>query len=81
MEFFDSLNIEAIPRDQNSVADKLAVSVSTLQPSDEMLEGDCPLEINFRHSVPDNVEHWQVFKDDKQILRFIHNDDEFLNLK
>ena len=58
MEFFDALNIEAIPRDQNSASDKLVVSASTFQPSDEMLEGDCRLEINIRPSVPDNVEHW-----------------------
>ena len=64
MELFDALNIEAVPRDQNSASDKLAVSVSNLQPSDEMLEGDCPLEINSRPSVLDNLEHWQVFQDD-----------------
>ena len=58
MEFFDALNLEAVPRDQNSAFDRLAVSVSTFQPLDEMLEGNCPLEINFRPSVPDNVEHW-----------------------
>ena len=46
-----------------------------------MLEGDCPLEIKFRPSVPDNVEHWQVLKDDEQILRFINNIDEFSNFK
>ena len=47
------------------------------QPSNEMLEGDCPLEINFRPSVPDNIEHWQIFEDDKQILKFINNINEF----
>jgi hypothetical protein len=36
------------------------------------------LEIIFRPSVPDNVDHWQVFKDDEQMLRFIHNVQEFL---
>ena len=81
MEFFYALNIEEIPRDQNSAADKLAVSASTLQPSEAMLEGSHPLEINFRPFVPDNVEHWQVFKDDEQILRFINNIDEFSNFK
>ena len=81
MEFFDALNIEAIPRDQNSASDKLAVSASTLQPSDEMLEGDCPLEINFKPSIPDNIEHWKVFQDDAQILKFINHIDEFSNYK
>ena len=46
-----------------------------------MLVGDCPLEIKFRPYVPDNVEHWQVFKDDEQILKFINNIDEFSNFK
>jgi hypothetical protein len=27
--------------------------------------------------VPDNIDHWQVFKDDEQILRFLHNVQEF----
>ena len=81
MEFFDALNIEAVPRDQNSASNRLAVSALTLQPSDEMLEGNFLLEINFRPSVPNNVEHWQVFKVDEQILRFIHNVDEFQNFK
>ena len=57
MELFDALNLEAVPRDHNSASDRFAVSASTLQPSDEMLEGDCSLEINFRPSLPDNVEH------------------------
>ena len=81
MEFFDALNIEAIPRDHNSVADQLAFATSALQRSDEMLEGDFLLEVNFRPSVPDNIEHWQVFQDDAQILKFINHIDEFSNYK
>ena len=81
MEFFDALNIKTVPRDQNSASDKLAISSSTLQPSDEMLEGGCPLEINFKPFVPDNIEHWQVFQDDAQILKFINHVDEFSNYK
>ena len=46
-----------------------------------MLEGDCPLEVNFRPSVLDNLEHWQVFQDDAQILKFINHIDEFSNYK
>ena len=57
MEFFDALNIEAIPQHHNSTADQLVFAASALQPSDEMLEGGCLLEINFRPSIPDNIEH------------------------
>ena len=37
MEFFDALNIEAIPRDHNSATDQLAFAASALQPSNEMI--------------------------------------------
>ena len=33
--------------------------------------------MNFRPSVPGNLEHWQVFRDDKQIIRFLNNLQEF----
>ena len=79
MEFFDALNLEAIPREQNKMANHIAVVASSLQPSQELLDGDGKLEINFRPSVPNNMEHWQVFRDDEQILRFIHNVQEFSN--
>jgi hypothetical protein len=42
-----------------------------------LIKGDGKLEIIFRPSVPDNVDNWQVFRDDKQILRFINNAQEF----
>jgi hypothetical protein len=35
------------------------------------------LEIIFRPSFLDNIDHWQVFKDDEQVIRFIHNVKEF----
>ena len=57
----------------NGLADKLTVAASTLQPSYEMISGKGKIEINSRPSILDNVDHWQVFNDDKQLLRFIHN--------
>ena len=39
MEFFDALDLTSIPRDQNSLVDSLAVAASTLQPSNELLNG------------------------------------------
>ena len=77
MEWFDALNIQKIPREMNGLADKLVVATSTLQPSDEMINGNGKMEINFRPSISDNVDHWNVFKDDEQPLRFIHNLQEF----
>ena len=65
----------------NGLADKLAVETSTLYPSDEMISGNGKMEINFRPSILDNVDHWQVFKDDEKLLRFIHNLQEFEGCK
>ena len=39
------------------------------------------LEINFKPSVLDNMEHCQVFQNYEQILRFIHNVEEFSNFE
>ena len=79
MEFFNALNLTSIHRDQNRLADKLAIATLTLQPSEEFLNGNGKLEINFRPSVPNNMEHWQVFCDDEQILKSIHNIEDFSN--
>ena len=57
MDWFDALNLRKIPREMNGLADKLAVATSTLQPSDEMISGNRNMEINFRPSIPDNVDH------------------------
>ena len=42
-----------------------------------MIEGNGKFEIDFRSSIPDNLNHWQVFKDDKHIINFINNLKEF----
>ena len=42
-----------------------------------MINGNGKMKINFRPSILDNVDHWQVFSDDKQLLRFIHNLQKF----
>jgi ribonuclease HI len=74
---FKIVSIEAIPREENYVADALAVSASTLQPCDGPLRDLCKMEVLFRPSIPDNLEHWQVFEDDDQIIRFMENNKEF----
>ena len=48
MEWFATLNIQNIPREMNGLADKLEVASSTLQPSDEMINGNGKMEINSR---------------------------------
>ena len=77
MEHFDALNLEAIPRELNSSADELAVAATTFQLSDELINDKIKMEVIFRPSVPDNSEHWQVFNDEKQVVRFLNSLDEF----
>ena len=81
MQWFDALNIQKIHREMNGLADKLAVVASTLQPSDEMISGNGNMETNFRPSILNNIYHQQVFKDDEQLLTFIHNLQEFEGCK
>ena len=48
MEWFDALNIQKVPREMNGLVDELVVSTSTLQPSNEMINGNGKMEINSR---------------------------------
>jgi len=50
----DALNLIAIPREQNSTADELAVAASTLTVSDSLINENISVEVIFRPSVPDN---------------------------
>jgi hypothetical protein len=72
MECFDALNLIVIPRDQNFKADELVVVASTLQLSQDLIKGNITVEVIFRLSVPDNVNHWQIFDDEKQVIKFLN---------
>jgi hypothetical protein len=74
---FKIVLLEAIPREDNHTANALVVSASTLQPCEGQLRDLCKMEVLFRPSIPDNLEHWQVFEDDDQIVRFMENSKEF----
>ena len=36
------------------------------------------MEVIFRSSVPDYVDNWQVFDDDKQVIKFLNSVEEFV---
>jgi ribonuclease HI len=77
--FFSAFNISFIPREDNDVADSLAVSASQFKvPQLPMAKYD--VEIKYRPSVPDNVKHWKVFEDDLEIKKFLQSVDEFSTL-
>ena len=70
---FDNFSTEAITREENHLADNLVVSASNLQISKEI--GFYKVEVNFRPSLPDNLEHWQVFENNGQLLCFLQNEE------
>ena len=65
MDDFDALDLIAIPREHNSKADELAVAASTLSVPDSLIDEKISVEVIFRPSVPDNMNHWQVFEDER----------------
>jgi hypothetical protein len=66
--FFLAFNISFIPREESTLADSLAVSASLFKiPLLPKIKYD--VEIRYRPSVPDNIEHWKVFKDDLEIKK------------
>jgi ribonuclease HI len=76
---FLAFNISFIPREENALADSLAVSANLLKfPLPPMVKND--VEIRYRPSVPDNVKHWKVFEDDSKLKRFLQAVDEFIAL-
>lgn len=74
--FFEAFNIQFIPRDENRLADSLAVAASIFKPP---INPRLSYEVEMRHrpSVLDNVKNWQVFEDDQQIKEFLTMVEEF----
>jgi hypothetical protein len=69
MNTFDNFSIESIPREGNHLVNNLVVFASTLHLSKVI--GLYKVEVNFRPSLLDNLEHWQVFYNENQILYFL----------
>jgi ribonuclease HI len=75
-KFFTSLNFHFVPRSENQQVDALAKVASTFSPPTDF---NLKYHIQMRHrpSIPDNVQHWQVFEDDEQLRKFLESLDEF----
>jgi hypothetical protein len=74
--FFPAFNISFIPREENGMADSLAVSTSNFRvPLPPKLRYD--VEVKYRPSIPDNIKHWKLFEYDLEIKRFLETVDEF----
>jgi ribonuclease HI len=74
--FFTSVNFHFVPRAKNQQVDALAKAASTFDPPTSF---NLKYHIQLRHrpSIPDNVQHWQVFEDDEQLKKFLETVDEF----
>ena len=59
-----------MPREQNKIADSIAVATSTFHPPQNPLLR-YEVEVRYRPSIPDNIKHWQVFEDDEKMKRFM----------
>jgi ribonuclease HI len=73
---FSSVNVHFIPRAENLHADALAKAASTFTPP-TTFKLKYHIEIRHRPSIPDNIQHWQVFEDDEQIKKFLEAVGEF----
>lgn len=68
--YFEAFNIQYIPREDNRLADSLAVAGRTFKPPiNPRLRYE--IEVRHRSPIPENVKHWQVFDDDEQINQFL----------
>ena len=55
----------------------LANATSNLCPSDDFSHDKFSVELIYRLSILDNISNLRVFKDDKQIINFLHSEDTF----
>jgi ribonuclease HI len=67
--FFSSVNIHYIPRAENQQADALAKAASTFTPP-TAFKLKYHIQMRHRPSIPNNIQHWQVFEDDEQLRNF-----------
>lgn len=77
---FENFCISYIPRAKNQLAHSLAIFASLfIPPMPPRLVYE--VQMKYRPSLPDNVEHWKVFNDDDEINRFLQVIDEFFEMK
>jgi hypothetical protein len=61
---------------ENQRVDSLAKAVATFVPPN-VLKLKYHIEMRHRPSIPNNIQHWKVFEDDKQIKKFLEMIDKF----
>jgi ribonuclease HI len=67
---FSSVNVHFIPRTENLNVDALEKEASTFSPP-TTFKLKYHIEIRYKPSIPDNIQHCTVFEDDEQIKKFL----------
>jgi ribonuclease HI len=67
---FTEVDLQAIPRGQNILADGLAMSAATCKIPFRSTR-PYTIEVKCRPTIPDNIKYWQVFGNDDQIEDFL----------
>jgi hypothetical protein len=77
--FFLEFNITFVHKNLNQHEDSLALAASNFKTT---IFPNLKFEIEVRHrpSIPDNIKHWQFFRDDQQIQRFLDTIYDFSNI-
>jgi hypothetical protein len=70
------VNVHYIPKTENQRSDSLAKVASTFAPP-TIFKLKYHIEMRHRLSIPNNIQHWQVFEDDEQIKKFLEMVDDF----
>jgi ribonuclease HI len=77
--FFSAFNITFVHKNLNRQAYSLALAASSFKtPMLPNLKFE--VEVRNKPSILDNLKHWQVFKDDEEIQRFLKTIEEFSNI-
>jgi len=77
---FDSFCISYIPRAQNQLSDSLSVFASLfVPPLPPRLVYE--VQMKYRPSLSNNIHHWNFFKDDNELNRFLQAVDEFSDME
>jgi hypothetical protein len=70
LESFTEYNLSLIPRGHNLSFDTLGTSASVLK-IPIFLNRKYEIEVKHRLVVPGNIKYWNIFEDDKQVVRFL----------
>ena len=77
--YFSTFKINFVTRGENQIVYSLAIAASNFKdPLDVKAVYD--VQIKNRPSIPDNIKHWLVFEDDKEIQNFLECVEELANI-